>query len=372
VRPAATLLILVCSTALAAQDPERARTEALARRAAHRLEALHQEAERLAAEARTLLGDLRKLELERQIREQEFRKVDAEARAAAADLAALDVQVREIEAQEARERPEIQNRLLELYKLGGARYLRMLLSVSDVRHVAQGTRIVAALARIDQDRIAAYQERLERLAEARVALEERGRQLAALRTSAAKARAAADRAVEERNALIREIDERRDLNAQLSGELQAAGESLQARLEELADGDGEIPSLPLKPFQGDLEWPVTGTVRERFGRNIGRTFSNGIEISAIEGIPVKAVHDGTVRFADTFTGFGKMVIVDHGGQNFSVYGNLLDITATRGSRVDSGQTIGSVGPSVIGTAGLHFELRIDGRPVDPLQWLRKR
>jgi septal ring factor EnvC (AmiA/AmiB activator) len=374
VRPAVTLLLLVCSTALAAQDPERARTEALARRAAQRLEALHQEAERLASEARTLLGDLRKLELERQIKEQEFRKVDAEARAAAADLAALDEQVREIEALEARERPEIQNRLVELYKLGGARYLRMMLSLSDIRHVAQGTRIVAALARLDQDRIAAYQQRLERLAQARVALEEREQQLAALRATAARARAAVDRAVEERNALIREIDERRDLNAQLSGELQAAGESLQARLEELAEGpgSGEIPSLPLRPFQGDLEWPVAGTVRERFGRNIGRTVSNGIEISAIEGIPVKAVHDGTVAFADTFTGFGKMVIVDHGAQNFSVYGNLLDITATRGSRVDSGETIGSVGPSVIGTAGLHFELRIDGRPVDPLQWLRKR
>jgi septal ring factor EnvC (AmiA/AmiB activator) len=372
VKPTAALAILALSATLGAQDADRARAEALAARAAERLKVLHQEADRLASEARTLLGDLRKIELERQIKEEEFRRVDAQADAVRAELAALDDEVRRIEAQEARERPDIQARLVELYKLGGARYLRMMLSLSDIRHVGQATRMVAALARLDQDRIAAHQRRREELATARLALEERTRTLAALRTDAARARTAADRAVEERNALIHDIDERRDLNAQLAGELQAAGQSLQVRLKELTEGApvGEPPALPLKPFQGDLEWPVNGTVRERFGRaaNGARAPSNGIEIAAPEGVPVKAVHDGSVAFADTFAGFGNLVILDHGGQNFSIYGNLLEMAVTRGARIDRGQTVGSVGPSVAGTAGLHFELRVDGRPVDPLQW----
>jgi septal ring factor EnvC (AmiA/AmiB activator) len=130
----------------------------------------------------------------------------------------------------------------------------------------------------------------------------------------------------------------------------------------------------LKPFQGELDWPVNGSVRERFGQTASgdRASSNGIEIAAAEGAPVKAIHDGTVAFADAFTGFGKLVILDHGAQNYSVYGNLLEISVTSGARVDAGETVGSVGPSVIGTSGLHFELRIDGAAVDPLQWLRKR
>ena len=84
------------------------------------------------------------------------------------------------------------------------------------------------------------------------------------------------------------------------------------------------------------------------------------------------MHDGIVAFADTFTGFGKLVILDHGGQNFSVYGNLLDIGVEKDARVDAGQRVGSVGPTVVGTAGLHFELRVDGQPVDPLQWLGRK
>ena len=111
------LAILAASVTLVGQDADRARTEALAARAAERLRALHAEADRLASEARTLLGDLRKLELERQIREEEFRRVDTEANAVAAEIAVLDQEVRTIEAQEAAERPLIQARLVELYKL---------------------------------------------------------------------------------------------------------------------------------------------------------------------------------------------------------------------------------------------------------------
>ncbi len=66
------------------------------------------------------------------------------------------------------------------------------------------------------------------------------------------------------------------------------------------------------------------------------------------------------------------MILDHGAQTFSLYGNLLDIAVHAGARVDRGQPVGSVGTRRSpGAAGLYFELRIDGRPVDPLQWLKK-
>ena len=78
-----------------------------------------------------------------------------------------------------------------------------------------------------------------------------------------------------------------------------------------------------------------------------------------------------VAFADPFSGFGNLVIVDHGAQAFSLYGNLLDIGVKKGTIVEAGQPLGTVGASLTGPAGLYFELRVDGQPVDPLQWLRK-
>ena len=79
-----------------------------------------------------------------------------------------------------------------------------------------------------------------------------------------------------------------------------------------------------------------------------------------------------MAYADLFTGFGQLVIVDHGGQNFSLYGNLKDIAVAKGTHVAGGGAVGSVGVAPTGATGLYFELRIDGHAVDPLQWLKRR
>ena len=375
-KPAALLALVALSITLTGQEADRARTEVLAHRAAERLQALHEEADRLASQERTLLGELRKLELQRQIKTEELRQLDAQATTAASELGAVNAEVSRLEREEEAARPQLKTRLVELYKLGEARYVRMMLSLSDVRHIVRATRMVTVVARRDHDQIVAHQRRLGELASSRTELEDRSRKLAQLRTDAARARAALERAVDDRNALIGDIDVRRDLNAQLAGELQAAQQSLQARLGDAAGGgtSSEPLALPLRPFQGELDWPVAGSIRQRFGRASGAAggSANGIEIAAAEGTPVSAIHDGTVAFADTFSGFGKLVIVDHGGQSFSVYGNLADISVAKGDRIEGGRPVGTVGASVLGAAGLHFELRVDGRAVDPLQWLRRK
>ena len=374
---AAVLLVLLPGALFAGQLADRERTEALAARAAQRLQALHDEADRLATEERSLLRDLRQLELSRQIRTAELRQSDADAKQAAAELAAIDAEIRRLEQQEQAEAPELRARLTELYKLGQGRYLRMVLSISDARRLGAAARMVAALARRDRDRLAAHQRRRDALAASRTQLSERAVRLTALRADAERARAAADRAVEDRNAIIEGIDRQRDLNAQLAGELMGAQQSLQARLGELAGSPAaaaEPAALPLRAFRNDLDWPVPGSVRQRFGAAAGnrRGLSNGIDIAATEGTPALAIHGGAVAFADTFAGYGKLVILDHGSQAFSLYGNLLDIAVARGARVERGQPVGSVGFGLTGAAGLYFELRVDGRAVDPLQWLKKR
>mgnify|MGYP003694064763 CR=1 FL=1 len=96
-----------------------------------------------------------------------------------------------------------------------------------------------------------------------------------------------------------------------------------------------------------------------------------MDIAATEGEGSRACTTAVVAYADAFAGFGRLVIVDHGAQTFSLYGNLKDIEVQRGARVTR-ETLGTVGVSTTGAAGLYFELRIDGRPVDPLQWLKKQ
>ncbi|HEY3044158.1 MAG TPA: peptidoglycan DD-metalloendopeptidase family protein [Vicinamibacterales bacterium] len=360
---------------LAGRQDDRARTEALAARATQRMEALHREADQLALQERTLLGDLRKLELERQIKIEELRQLDAEASQLESERAAITETLMKLQAEDDATRPDLEARLVEMYKLGQARYARLLLSTSDLRRLGQAARTAAALAKLDRDRVAAHQITLKDLTATRATLDERSRRLLTLRAEARRADAEVARAAQARSDAIREIDSQRDLNAQLAGELQLAQQKLQAALRTLAAGSpvAEPASLPLKTFRGDLAWPIAGTVRRRFATPVaGRTPSNGIEIAAMEGARVTAVHEGVVAFADTFSGFGNLVIVDHGAQAFSLYGNLLDIGVKKGAIVEAGQPLGTVGASLTGPAGLYFELRVDGQPVDPLQWIRKR
>ena len=358
--------------AAAAQPPERARTEALARRATERLQALQHEADRLAAEERSLLNDVKKLEIERQIRGEEVKRLDADAATLRAELDDTAARMNTLEQSSKSETPQLRARLVEIYKLGQARYLRLLLSTPDLRRIGQSTRTVAALARLDRERIASHARTLDELKKTRQALEERQARLAGLRTAAQKASVAAQRAAQAKNDLIRDIDSKRDLNAQLAGELQSAQQKVQSALRDLSTGGAataESASLPLRPFRGDVEWPVAGTVARRFGRGAA---ANGMEIAAPEGAEARAVHDGVVAFAGSFSGFGNLVILDHGSQTFSLYGDLLDIAVKKGDRIDQGRRVGTVGPTSSGVNGLYFELRVDGQPVDPLQWLRKR
>ena len=357
----------------AAQPTERARTEGLSRRAAERLQSLQREADKLTADEKTLLNELRKLEVDREIKSEELQQIAADGAHVAEELMANEQRTKQLEEQEASSRPELRSRVVDIYKLGQGRYLRLLLSTSDVRQVGQASRTLAALAKIDHDRVVFRQRTLDDLKAARKSLEDRRRQLNVLRMNAERAEAALAQSVRARNDLIRDIDNRRDLNAQLSAELQAAQQKLQATIRELASGASpDAATLPIRPFRGDLDWPVPVAANRRATRSGTSPATPGIDIAANEGTPVSAVHDGVVAFAGAFGGFGNLVIVEHGGQTFSLYGNLLEMSVTKGDRVERSQQIGTVGLAPAGSSELHFELRIDGQSVDPLQWLKKR
>jgi septal ring factor EnvC (AmiA/AmiB activator) len=352
------------------QPADRTQTESLARRAGERLTALQREADRLASDERTLLNELRRLEVERQLKAEELKQIDQETRQVERDLGAIATRVDTLRESQALQAPELRARLVEIYKLGRARYLRLLLSAPDARHIGQASRMVAALAATDRERIGAHQQTVTDLKSARATLEERKMRLDVLRSAAVKSQQAAQRAVDARTALVHDIDARRDLNAQLSGELQAAQQKLQLALRDLGTGPAAADSirLPLKPFRGDLDWPVAGRVRRHFSRPAFQ----GIQLSASEGTEVLAIHEGIVAFADSFAGFGTLVILDHGSQAFSLYGDLLDVAVSKGARVHRGQPIGTTGSTPDGISGLYFELRVDGQPVDPLQWLKTK
>jgi septal ring factor EnvC (AmiA/AmiB activator) len=132
--------------------------------------------------------------------------------------------------------------------------------------------------------------------------------------------------------------------------------------------------VPITTLRRALPWPAAGRVVRQFRpTEPGELPFNGIEIELEEAAPVTAVHDGEVAFSGAFAGYGHLIIVQHGTDNFTLYGYLSAGHVRKGDSVRPGQLIGRAGtPPASRESRLYFELRIDGQPVNPLQWFRSQ
>jgi septal ring factor EnvC (AmiA/AmiB activator) len=370
--------LLVAALSLSAQSPaanDQSTADAASKRATDRIRALQKESDGLASQERTLLVDLRKLEVDRELKTEELANAERELHETREKVATTSARAAALKSTVESQRPEVERRLVDLYKLGQAGYWRLLLDIDNLRSIGRVYRTAAALNRLDRERVQQHERTLRSLEQERGALEAHLRELTRLQQQAVAARAAIDRAVTGRTALVTSIDQRRDLNAQLAGELEAARQRLQGTVAQLGGRGGSV-MLPLPPFRGALPWPAQGIVTGRFGRQTNSRFGtsiarSGIEISLPEGQPVRVVHEGTVAYADQFTGYGNLMIVDHGESNYSLYGYLSSMEVARGTHVDAQAQLGTSGRDPSGNPALYFELRIDAKPVDPLQWLKK-
>src|SRR5215203_670689 len=320
-RRAARVLVLTAIVAAAAAPlpggqaapaQERDRATAVSKRAEERIRSLRREADALAAQERTLLADLRRLEIDRQISVEQLAKVERERTGLQRQLEDAERRADTLAQAAAAQLPDIQTRFVQLYKMGRAGYWRLLLNVDDLQALGRAYRTVSMLNAIDRARVNEHYATLDALARERKRLQDRAAEVESLQKEAARARAAADRAIASRTALVTSIDARRDLNAQLTGELQAAQTKLQSSLAQMDGGRAAAPSLDLKLFQGDLPWPARGPILRHFGRQPSSRFGtaivrNGMEIGVADDQAVRTVHEGLVAFADTFEGYGNLV-----------------------------------------------------------------
>ncbi|AIY43777.1 Periplasmic septal ring factor with murein hydrolase activity EnvC/YibP [Collimonas arenae] len=131
---------------------------------------------------------------------------------------------------------------------------------------------------------------------------------------------------------------------------------------------------PFESLRGQLRLPVRGDVMARFGSKRGDGPSwKGLFIRTPEGAEVKAVAAGRVVFADWLRGFGNLIIVDHGNQYMTIYGNNQALLKRPGDTVKAGDVIANAGNSGGNEqSGLYFEIRHQGRAFDPLGWVTTR
>lgn len=337
-----------------------------------RRKTLERELARLRGQERTLLGEVERLELVIRAKGEQLQETRLVLQRTNAQLGATLRRAGELRQSIDTTRPLLAAHARALYKLGELSYLRVLLSVDRPSDVFRGYRFVTALARHDNQRIVAFRSDLRALTAAQSELEQRTREAQALRAELERTRRALDLDRQQKTELLTQIVERKETHVAYVAELEEAERRLGQLLQGLAEGD---VSVPLVAFKGTLPWPVVGRVRIPFGRRKHPRFEtytiqNGVEIEATVREPVTAVHDGTVVYADHFRGYGLMLVLDHGGKHHSLYAHLDEVSVELGQKVAAGMVIATVGAGLEGP-GLYFEMRSQGRPDDPLNWLKK-
>ena len=187
-----------------------------------------------------------------------------------------------------------------------------------------------------------------------------------------------------REALLTEIRGKKSLQLAAIESLKTSARALDQAVESFKTEPPLASSPPFKvaekPFEalkGLLMLPVKGKIVSFFGQYKDSkfkvtNFQSGINIKADRGEPIRAVYSGQTLFSSWFKGFGNMLIIDHGDHYYSVYAHLEEQFKLKGDPVETGEVIATVGDTGSMTgAGLHFEIRHHGKPMNPLGWIKK-
>ena len=367
--------------------------------------------ERVNRELKSVAAERRKLEGQRGEASRELRSADEavgrsnrtlhdiEQALAAEQRALAGLQQRRdvVQAGMDDKRVELAALLRAAYQVGEQAPLKVLLAQD---RVAEAQRALAYHGYLQRDRIArirALTAELQELDALQQRIEARRDALAATRRQQDAQLAELERARRQRAALVKTLDARYDARAarekalgrdakalqQLLAQLRAAAAKAEAaRRAAAARPKPSAPGTPLRKTVasapalqvGGLGWPVAGSLLASYGGNLpdGRA-SEGVLIGAAAGTTVKAVADGQVVFADWMNGYGLILIVDHGNGYMSLYAHNDALLRDAGEAVKRGDPVATVGNSGgHGRAALYFELRRNGKPVDPKGWLQRR
>ena len=210
----------------------------------------------------------------------------------------------------------------------------------------------------------------ERIAKAKLRLEKDRSALAEVRHAQAQVLAARQAVLSEKESVLAEVESKKSSYEQIQEQLEADA----AAIENLLASSGSSGTYPTGG--GQLAWPAAGPVTSTYGWRTHPIFGDqrfhaGIDIGAPYGAPVVSSDEGTVVYVGVMSGYGNVVVVDHGGGLATTYNHLSAFHVGQGQAVARGSQVGSVGCTGYCTGPhLHFEVRVNGGTVDPMPYLQ--
>lgn len=367
IRAAAACCLLGLALTVVADDAARLRD------LQREIDAGERRVEEAEAQSQSLERELQKAETELAELKRRGERLGAQVEAAERRLRTLAARRAELEATRQQQLRKLADDIAIAYRLGRSEPFKILLNLENPQTAQRMMRYYGYLTEARARQLAEYQRTGVELAGLAEQADSEHAGLQASREDLARQRQRQEAVLDKRGELLAA------LSTQLADErlqvrkLRAEARRLERVLEDLARRSAVANAGPFAGQAGQLPWPVAGRLLHRYGESRASTLRwSGWMIAAAEGDPVRAVHAGTVVFADYLRGHGQLIIVDHGDGYLTLYAHNQLLLKATGNRIDGGETIARVGSSGgLNQSALYFEIRRGGKTLDPGRWLRK-
>jgi murein DD-endopeptidase MepM/ murein hydrolase activator NlpD len=328
----------------------------------------------------TLQGDITQLQTKQVRLESDLEAKRAELAQIQEDLRRERLRLARLRERLAEARVELANRLVQIYKEDSPDVVTVVLEADGFADLLERTeflqrtsdqdaRIISRVrvARAETAATAARLDRLEKRAqEVAKAIEAEVAQVAAVKGQLVDRRDSYASARAGKSQLLANVREDRQA---LESHVDALEREQAAVLARLRGPAANGLAGPIRQGSGALIWPANGSISSPFGMRWGRLHA-GIDMPLPEGTGLRAADSGTVAIAGWVGGYGNYVCIQHGGSLSTCYGHMSSIGVSVGQSVSQGQVIGASGNTGNSTGPhLHFEVRVNGSPVDPLGYL---
>lgn len=271
----------------------------------------------------------------------------------------------------------LESRLADIYKRGRLGRSRVVVEAATSTEPLRIARYLAAISQADATALAKYDELRRNQERALGELDDKKEEIDRTKAELAAENANYERARQQKTTLLDGIEQTLALHRStrehltvIEGELQRIMVPDPAEDAEREKALARLNAESQRPFgerKGALPAPVTGKVRFRFGERAERgSLVQGLVVRAEGDRRVVTVAEGEVVFAGPFPGLGNTIILNHGDRYHTVYAHLSSIAHEVGQKVQQNEVIGALAAS---DPMLHFELRSEGKAVDPLPWL---
>ena len=348
-------------------------------------------------EERQVSGELAKIDRSLQEKEQNLMVLSRELKQAEIQVERTRQDIETARHEAEKKRDQIRQRLVALYKAGEFGNIRIFFSSGTLPQLVENQRYMKAVLEHDKRLFAEYNAKIDKLRSLKQNLEQDAARKEKIKGAVNAKKQEIETEKQKKTVYLSQVRQDKQTYLASLAELQANARRLQTMVERLEErsrksytpkGDKkpsspdvgkELPPVADKGFaaqRGRLPVPVRGQVVGTYGRHKhpefnSYTINNGISISAPSGTEIRSVYDGQVIFASAFKGYGNMIIIDHGGGYFSLYAHSSRILKGVGTKVSGNEAVALVGDTDSPKGPmLYFEIRYQGKPIDPSPWLR--